>query len=71
MTVVMVTDASLFLTEAMCEKWAICLVLLRILLDGVDLRDDVDDIPYDVYKLPTPRPRWRLLLHSVPPTSRL
>jgi DegV family protein with EDD domain len=49
-TVVVVTDASSRLTADMCEKYAIRVVPLHILLDGVDLRDGVDEIPDDVYK---------------------
>ncbi|MCV7339361.1 DegV family protein [Mycobacterium haemophilum DSM 44634] len=49
MPVKVVTDASSRLPDDMCEKWAIRLVPLHILLDGVDLRDGVDEIPDDVY----------------------
>lgn len=51
MTVVVVTDASSRLPADLLEKWAIRVVPLHILLDGVDLRDGVDDIPEDVFKL--------------------
>ncbi|MDD4868791.1 MAG: DegV family protein [Mycobacterium sp.] len=50
MTVVVVTDASARLPAETREKWAIRVVPLHILLDGVDLRDGVDDIPDDVHK---------------------
>ncbi len=50
MTVVVVTDASSRLPAELREKWAIRLVPLHILLDGVDLRDGFDEIPDDVYK---------------------
>ncbi len=50
MTVLVVTDASSRLPAELCEKWAIRVVPLHILLDGVDLRDGVDDIPEDLYQ---------------------
>ena len=52
MPVVVVTDASARLPADLLDKWAIRVVPLHILLDGVDLRDGVDDIPDDVYKRP-------------------
>ncbi len=51
MTVVVVTDSSARLPGALLEKWGIRVVPLHILLDGNDLRDGVDDIPGDIYKL--------------------
>jgi DegV family protein with EDD domain len=51
MSVVVVTDASSRLPADLLEKWAIRVVPLHILLDGHDLRDGVDEIPDDVYKL--------------------
>src|ERR1700759_5870190 len=51
MSVVVVTDASARLPAELLEKWAIRVVPLHILLDGDDLRDGVDEIPDDVYKL--------------------
>ncbi len=50
MPVVVVTDASSRLPAELREKWAIRVVPLHILLDGVDLRDGVDDIPEDLYR---------------------
>ncbi len=50
MTVVVVTDASSRLPADLLEKWCIRVVPLHILLDGVDLREGVDEIPDDVYK---------------------
>lgn len=50
MSVVVVTDASSRLPVDMREKWAIREVPLHILLDGLDLRDGVDEIPDDVHK---------------------
>ncbi|OBA62301.1 fatty acid-binding protein DegV [Mycobacterium sp. 1100029.7] len=49
MAVVVVTDASSRLPADLLEKWAIRVVPLHVLLDGIDLRDGVDDIPDDVY----------------------
>jgi DegV family protein with EDD domain len=46
-----VTDSSSRLPAELLEKWAIRVVPLHILLDGDDLRDGVDEIPDDVYKL--------------------
>lgn len=51
MTVVVVTDSSARLPGALLEKWGIRVVPLHILLDGNDLRDGVDDVPGDIYKL--------------------
>jgi DegV family protein with EDD domain len=45
-----VTDASSRLPADMCDEWGIRVVPLHILLDGVDLRDGVDEIPEDVYQ---------------------
>ncbi|OBB69386.1 DegV family protein [Mycobacterium sp. 852014-50255_SCH5639931] len=50
MSVLVVTDASARLPADLLEQWAIRVVPLHILLDGVDLRDGVDQIPEDVYK---------------------
>jgi fatty acid kinase fatty acid binding subunit len=50
-TVVVVTDSSARLPGALLEKWGIRVVPLHILLDGNDLRDGVDDVPGDIYKL--------------------
>lgn len=50
MTIVVVTDASSRLPAELAEKWAIRVVPLHILLDGVDLREGVDEIPDDIYK---------------------
>lgn len=50
MSVVVVTDASARLPAHLLDKWAIRVVPLHILLDGVDLRDGVDQIPDDIYK---------------------
>ena len=50
MTVVVVTDAASRLPADLLDKWAIRVVPLHILLDGIDLRDGVDEIPDDLYQ---------------------
>ena len=50
MTVIVVTDASSRLPADLLERWSIRVVPLHILLDGIDLREGVDEIPDDVYK---------------------
>jgi len=50
MAVVVVTDSSSRLPSELCDELAIRVVPLHILLDGVDLRDGLDDIPGDIYK---------------------
>jgi DegV family protein with EDD domain len=52
MPVVVVTDSSSRLPDDLRHKWAIRQVPLHILLDGVDLRDGVDEIPDDVHLRP-------------------
>lgn len=47
--VVVVTDSSACLPVALRDRWGIRTVPLHILLDGVDLRDGVDDVPADIY----------------------
>ncbi len=49
MPVVVVTDSSSRLPGEMREQWAIRQVPLHILLDDVDLRDGVDDVPDDIH----------------------
>lgn len=50
MAVVVVTDTSARLPADIRERWAIREVPLHILLDGVDLRDGVDEVPDDIHK---------------------
>ncbi len=50
MPVVVVTDASSRLPADLRERWAIRVVPLHILLDGVDLREGVDEVPDDVHQ---------------------
>jgi DegV family protein with EDD domain len=49
MPVVVVTDSSSRLPEGLREKWAIRQVPLHILLGEFDLRDDIDEVPDDLY----------------------
>ncbi len=49
MAVVVVTDSSSRLQSDECKRWGIRQVPLHILLDGMDLRDGVDDVPHDIH----------------------
>ncbi|HEX9834230.1 MAG TPA: DegV family protein, partial [Mycobacterium sp.] len=48
MSVIVVTDSSCRLQSDELKQWNIRQVPLHVLVDGVDLRDGVDDVPYDV-----------------------
>jgi DegV family protein with EDD domain len=48
--VVVITDSSSRLPVELRKKWAIREVPLHVLLDGIDLRDGVDDIPDDIFE---------------------
>ncbi|MFY2859734.1 DegV family protein [Mycobacterium sp. THU-M104] len=50
MTVVVVTDASSRLPVELRERWGVRVVPLHVLIDGVSLREGVDDIPDDVHQ---------------------
>src|ERR1700685_3253536 len=50
MPVVVVTDSSARLPEELRLQWGIRQVPLHILLDGIDLRDGVDDIPDNIHE---------------------
>ncbi len=50
MPVVVVTDSSACLPDAMRRQWGIRQVPLHILLDDTDLRDGVDDIPDNIHE---------------------
>lgn len=50
MSVVVVTDSSSRLPADMRQRWGIREVPLHILVDGVDLRDGVDQIPDDIHQ---------------------
>lgn len=52
MSVIVVTDSSCRLQSDELKQWNICQVPLHVLVDGVDLRDGVDDVPYDVHDRP-------------------
>lgn len=49
MTVMVVTDSSARLDPDVLQRWGIRQVPLHVLIDGTDLRDGVDDVPYDVH----------------------
>src|SRR2546430_17732364 len=49
MPVVVVTDSSARLPDELRRKWAIRQVPLHVLLDDIDLRDGVDDVPDDIH----------------------
>jgi DegV family protein with EDD domain len=49
MPVIVVTDSSARLAPDECKQWDIRQVPLHVLVDMVDLRDGVDDVPYDVH----------------------
>ncbi len=52
MSVIVVTDSSSRLQSDECKQWHIRQVPLHVLIDGDDLRDGVDDVPYDVHDRP-------------------
>ena len=52
MTVTVVTDSSARLDPDLMQRWGIRQVPLHVLVDGVDLLDQVDDVPYDVHDKP-------------------
>ncbi|MGE2733163.1 DegV family protein [Mycolicibacterium vaccae] len=52
MPVVVVTDSSCRLTAAERERWDIRQVPLHVLVDGGDLRDGCDEIPFDIHDRP-------------------
>jgi DegV family protein with EDD domain len=49
MPVVVVSDSSARLPDELRRKWAIRQVPLHVLIDGIDLRDGVDDVPGDIH----------------------
>jgi DegV family protein with EDD domain len=51
MPVVVVTDSSSRLSSDDLKQWDIRQVPLHVLVEGVDLRDGVDDVPYDIHEL--------------------
>ncbi|HTM85423.1 MAG TPA: DegV family protein [Mycobacterium sp.] len=50
MTVVVVTDSAARLPAKLRAQWGIRQVPLHLLVDGVDLREGVDDIPEDLFE---------------------
>jgi DegV family protein with EDD domain len=52
MGVVVVTDSSCRLSSDELKQWDIRQVPLHVMVDGTDLRDGVDDVPYDIHELP-------------------
>jgi DegV family protein with EDD domain len=52
MAVVVVTDSSSRLAPEELKQWEIRQVPLHVLVDGTDLRDGVDDLPYDIHERP-------------------
>ncbi|BBY41910.1 DegV family protein [Mycolicibacterium celeriflavum] len=52
MSVVVVTDSSSRLTPDELKQWDIRQVPLHVLVDLIDLRDGVDEVPYDVHEVP-------------------
>lgn len=52
MAVTVVTDSSARLDPDLMQRWGIRQVPLHVLVDGVDLLDQVDDVPYDIHDKP-------------------
>ncbi|KQY06288.1 fatty acid-binding protein DegV [Mycobacterium sp. Root135] len=52
MAVTVVTDSSARLGPDLLQRWGIRQVPLHVLVDGLDLLDQVDDVPYDVHDKP-------------------
>ena len=52
MAVIVVTDSSARLDPDLLQRWGIRQVPLHVLVDGLDLLDEVDDVPYDVHDKP-------------------
>jgi fatty acid kinase fatty acid binding subunit len=52
LAVVVVTDSSSRLSSDDLKQWNIRQVPLHVLVDGADMRDGVDDVPYDVHDRP-------------------
>jgi len=53
MAVVVVTDSSSRLATDEMKQWEIRQAPLHVLVDGVDLRDGVDEVPYDIHERAT------------------
>ncbi|SEH73534.1 EDD domain protein, DegV family [Mycolicibacterium rutilum] len=52
MSVVVVTDSSSRLAPDELKQWNIRQVPLHVLVDLIDLRDGVDEVPYDIHAVP-------------------
>ena len=52
MAVAVVTDSSARLDPDLMQRWGIRQVPLHVLVDGLDLLDQVDEVPYDVHDKP-------------------
>jgi DegV family protein with EDD domain len=52
MAVVVVTDSSSRLSSDELKQWDIRQVPLHVLVDGTNLRDGVDEVPYDIHERP-------------------
>ena len=52
MPVIVVTDSSCRLQPEELKQWDIRAVPLHVLIDGVDLCDGTDDVPYDIHNRP-------------------
>ncbi|OBG86083.1 fatty acid-binding protein DegV [Mycobacterium sp. E136] len=52
MSVVVVTDSSSRLAPDELKQWNIRQVPLHVLVDVIDLRDGIDDVPYDIHEVP-------------------
>ncbi|MGB3355927.1 MAG: DegV family protein [Mycobacterium sp.] len=52
MSVVVVSDSSSRLQPEDLKRWNIREVPLHVLVDGMDLRDGIDEIPYDIHDRP-------------------
>ncbi|MDT5194182.1 MAG: fatty acid kinase fatty acid binding subunit, partial [Mycobacterium sp.] len=49
MAVMVVTDSSARLDPDELQRWGIRQVPLHVLVDGTDLRDGIDPVPYDIH----------------------
>ena len=52
MAVIVVTDSSSRLQPDELKQFDIRQVPLHVLIDGADLRDGIDDVPYDIHDRP-------------------
>ncbi|WP_099041340.1 DegV family protein [Mycobacterium neglectum] len=52
MSVVVVTDSSSRLNSDELKRWNIRQVPLHVLVDGADLRDGIDEVPFDIHDRP-------------------